>query len=125
MRNGRRYWSTAVWTTRARWVKVAQPRPYSPGSLVSTLTTTKRMPAGAVRMVLTAEIFRDGVPALADAGSAAVAGGAERVASQGRPRAPAPRPDHLSQSRRCMGVSCVEGLREGGGPAAEGIRSRR
>ena len=28
--------------TRARWVKVAQPRPYRPGSLVSTFTTTSK-----------------------------------------------------------------------------------
>ena len=57
IRNGLRYLSTAVSTARARWVKVAQPRPYRPGSLVSTLTTTSRMPAGAVRMVLTSVIF--------------------------------------------------------------------
>src|SRR5207302_11413577 len=106
----------AVSTTRARWVKVAQPRPYSPGSLVSTLTTTRRMPAGAVRMVLTSVIFSGGNPDLAagvGAGSAAGAGCREREASQGSPRAPAPRPDHLNQSRRCMGdsvaVRCVTG----------------
>ena len=57
IRNGRRYLSTAVSTARARWVNVAQPSPYSPGSLVSTLTTTSRMPAGAVRMVFTSVIL--------------------------------------------------------------------
>ena len=31
IRNGFRYWSTAVCTTRARWVNVAQPRPYEAG----------------------------------------------------------------------------------------------
>src|SRR5437588_11060309 len=56
--NGLRYLSTAVSTARARWVKVAQPRPYSPGSLVSTFTTTSRMPAGAVRNVFTSVILR-------------------------------------------------------------------
>src|SRR5262245_44024620 len=56
-RNGLRYLSTAVSTARARWVKVAQPSPYSPGSLVSTLTTTRRIFAGAVRNVLTSVIL--------------------------------------------------------------------
>src|SRR3989304_8780653 len=44
--SGSRYSSTA-WATRVqRWVKVAQPRPYRPGWSVSTLTTTRAMPAG-------------------------------------------------------------------------------
>src|SRR5262249_58934224 len=60
IRNGLRYLSTAVSTTRARWVNVAQPRPYSPGSLVSTFTTTRRMFAGAVRIVLTSVILSGG-----------------------------------------------------------------
>jgi hypothetical protein len=56
-KNGFKYRSTAVWTTRARWVKVAQPNPYSPAWLVNTFTTTSLMPAGAVRIVLTSVIF--------------------------------------------------------------------
>src|SRR5215207_8410916 len=57
MTNGFRYCSTAVTTASGRWVKVAQPRPYRPGSLVSTLTTTRRMPSGAVQIVLTLVIL--------------------------------------------------------------------
>src|SRR5262245_18922886 len=60
--NGLRYCSTAVTTASGRWVKVAQPRPYRPGSLVSTLTTTSRMPSGAVHIVLTLVILRAGSP---------------------------------------------------------------
>src|SRR4051794_27944195 len=60
--NGLRYCSTAVTTASGRWVKVAQPRPYRPGSLVSTLTTTSRMPSGAVQIVLTLVILRAGMP---------------------------------------------------------------
>src|SRR3954451_13975773 len=60
--NGLRYCSTAVTTASGRWVNVAQPRPYSPGSLVSTLTTTRRMPSGAVQIVLTLVILRAGIP---------------------------------------------------------------
>src|SRR5262245_8551122 len=56
-RNGLRYLSTAVSTARARWVNVAHPRPYRPGSLVSTLITTNRMLAGAVNTVLMSVIL--------------------------------------------------------------------
>src|SRR3569833_162740 len=52
-RYGLRYSSTAVTTASGRWGKVAQPSPYRPGSLVSTLTTTRRMPSGAVQMAFT------------------------------------------------------------------------
>src|SRR6185437_13679590 len=38
-------------TARWRWVKVAQPRPWRPGSEVSILTTTRRTSRGAVKMV--------------------------------------------------------------------------
>src|SRR5215213_3606698 len=55
--NGLRYCSTAVTTASGRWVNVAQPRPYRPGSLVSTFTTTRRMPSGAVQIVLTLVIL--------------------------------------------------------------------
>src|SRR5215216_495398 len=58
IRNGFRYFSTAVWTAYARWVNVAQPRPYRPGSLVVTLTTTSRIRLGAVRIALTSLIFK-------------------------------------------------------------------
>src|SRR5262245_17373617 len=57
IKNGRRYSSTAVATKRARWVNVAQPSPYNPGSLVVTLTTTSRIPAGAVKIAFTSVIF--------------------------------------------------------------------
>src|SRR6188474_2332662 len=57
MTNGLRYCSTAVTTASGRWVNVAQPRPYRPGSLVSTFTTTRRMPSGAVQIVLTLVIL--------------------------------------------------------------------
>ena len=50
------YSSTDVATAAHRWVKVAQPNPYNPGSLVSTLTTTKSMPRGAVKIVLISRI---------------------------------------------------------------------
>src|SRR5258706_7503230 len=60
--NGFRYCSTAVTTASGRWVKVAHPRPYRPGSLVSTFTTTRRMPSGAVQIVLTLVILSAGMP---------------------------------------------------------------
>src|SRR5712692_723320 len=56
--NGFKYSSTAVTTASGRWVNVAHPTPYSPGSLVSTLTTTSRIPFGAVQIVLTSVILR-------------------------------------------------------------------
>ena len=43
----------AVTTAWKRWVKVAQPRPYSPGSEVMILTMTSREPAGWVTMTST------------------------------------------------------------------------
>ena len=46
----------AVFTTRGRWVNVAQPRPWSPGSVVSTFTTTVLIPSGAVRKTRTSRI---------------------------------------------------------------------
>src|SRR6266699_3145117 len=63
-RNGSRYCSTAVTTVSGRWVKVAQPSPYRPGSLVSTLTTTSRMPSGAVQMALTRVIRNADISAI-------------------------------------------------------------
>ena len=62
IRNGLRYCSTAVCTTRARWVKVAQPYPTRPGSLVTTFTTTRRIRLGAVRIVWMSVILRGGSP---------------------------------------------------------------
>ena len=47
----------AVTTASGRWVNVAQPRPYRPGSLVSTLTTTRRIPSGAVQIARTAVMW--------------------------------------------------------------------
>src|SRR5215831_15628248 len=66
--NGLRYCSTAVTTASGRWVKVAHPRPYSPGSFVSTLTTTSRIRLGAVQIALTSVIFRldNGPPSTLD-----------------------------------------------------------
>jgi hypothetical protein len=61
-KNGLRYCSIAVTTVSGRWVKVAQPRPYSPGSLVSTFTTTRRMPSGAVQIARTSAILSAGIP---------------------------------------------------------------
>src|SRR5687767_6301671 len=60
--NGFRYSSTAVTTASGRWVNVAHPRPYRPGSLVSTLTMTRRIPSGAVQIVLTLVILSAGMP---------------------------------------------------------------
>jgi hypothetical protein len=65
IRNGFRYSSIAVLTTSARCVKVAQPHPTSPGSVVSTFTTTSRMRFGAVRIVLMSRILTGAVPATA------------------------------------------------------------
>src|SRR5215468_4346772 len=95
--NGFRYLSTAVSTARARCVKVAHPRPYSPGSLVSTLTTTRRIPAGAVRIVFTSVILSGGNfrPSLTGCCAEPV-----RLAhSHGKPRAPAPTVDRFSHWR--------------------------
>src|SRR5436190_1172832 len=64
-RNGFRYCSSAVWTTSARCVKVAQPQPTSPGSVVSTFTTTSRIRFGAVRIVLMSRILTGAVPVTA------------------------------------------------------------
>src|SRR5258708_2144084 len=47
-------------TTSARCVKVAQPRPYRPGSVVSTFTITRFASCGAVPMAFTLLIFKDG-----------------------------------------------------------------
>src|SRR5215475_11431785 len=62
IRKGFRYFSTAVWTTKARWVNVAHPQPCRPGSVVSTLTMTRRMPSGAVRIVLMSLILTGANP---------------------------------------------------------------
>src|SRR5262249_23997919 len=112
-RNGRRYLSTAVSTTRARWVKVSQPRPYRPGSLVSTLTTTRRLPAGAVRTVLTSVIFsagnRFGGSDLSGLGGwppgAPAAAGLGVGESQFSPARPPPSPAHCIHVLRFTGTS--------------------
>ena len=62
IRNGFRYCSIAVSTTSARCVNVAQPQPTSPGSVVSTFTTTSRIRLGAVRIVLMSRILTGAVP---------------------------------------------------------------
>ena len=43
-------------------MNVAQPQPTRPGSVVSTLTTTRRMRFGAVRIVLMSRILTGAVP---------------------------------------------------------------
>src|SRR3974390_170937 len=64
--NGSRYSSTAVFTGSGRWLNVAQPRPYKPGSLVSTFTTTKRiLGCGAVKIARTFVILSGPRPLLA------------------------------------------------------------
>jgi hypothetical protein len=73
VRNGRRYSSTAVFTTSARWVKVAQPQPTRPGSVVSIFTITRRMPLGAVRIVLTSRILTGAMPLVAGAACSSAA----------------------------------------------------
>src|SRR5262245_2195682 len=93
IRNGSRNLLMAVSTTRARCVKVAQPSPYSPGSLVSTFTTTSRMLAGAVRMTLTSVIF---------SGSSFFCGGVSARSVPIPVNAPAPIPAHVNTSRRFM-----------------------
>src|SRR5438105_348024 len=55
---GLRYCSMAATTAWGRWVNVAQPTPYRPGSLVITLTTTSRIRLGAVQITLTSVIVR-------------------------------------------------------------------
>src|SRR5437868_11448305 len=54
----------AVTTATARCVNVAQPKPYKPGSFVSTFTTTRLMPSGAVAIAFTLLIFTGGIPLL-------------------------------------------------------------
>src|SRR5919199_3640738 len=82
----------ALTTASGRWVKVAQPRPYRPGSLVSTLTTTRRMPSGAVQMALT-RVMR---------GAVIAAGGYGTIPDLTRPAARRP---------------CGDGRPAGSGPA--------
>src|SRR5712691_8567601 len=89
MRNGLRYFSIAVSTTSARCVNVAHPQPTSPGSVVSTLTTTRRMPLGAVRIVRMSRILTGAVAFGAGGGAAAacvvMAENASRLASSDAP----------------------------------------
>ena len=47
----------AAFTAWIRCVKVAQPRPYKPGSEVITLTITRRECPGWVKIVLMSSIF--------------------------------------------------------------------
>src|SRR6266540_2939963 len=65
---GLRYCLIAVTTASGRWVKVAQPSPWSPGSLVSTLTTTSMIPSGAVQITLTSVIRNGGSPPVGSQG---------------------------------------------------------
>lgn len=63
IRKGRKYSSTTTLTAKGLCVNVAHPSPYRPGSDVSTLTTTRSMPAGAVKMALTPVIRSIALPA--------------------------------------------------------------
>src|ERR1044071_9510946 len=96
---GSRYSSTAVLTGSGRWLNVAQPKPYKPGSLVSTLTTTKRtLGWGEVRIVRTLIVFngpRDLVAALPD--SAAQAWSVLQVSPRNVAAAPSPAPFSISR----------------------------
>ena len=56
MSSGFRCRSTAAITARKRWVKVAHPTPWSPGSEVRILTITSRAPAGWVAMTCTSRM---------------------------------------------------------------------
>src|ERR1017187_4373045 len=87
-RKGFKYFSTAVCTVAALWVNVAQPRPYSPGSLVETLTMTSLIRLGAVRMVVISVIFKGGKPrTFSGAGCAALARGASGETREAQPAA--------------------------------------
>ena len=55
-RKGFRWRSMAAATAKMRWVKVAQPTPYKPGSDVMTLTMARRDLPGWVRMTLTSRM---------------------------------------------------------------------
>src|SRR5439155_12402814 len=97
--NGSRYSSTAVFTASGRWLNVAQPKPYRPGSLVSTLTTTKRiLGCGAVRIGRTLVILSGGSP-LEDL-AVVCASASSFLASNPSTAAAVPRPAPLSMSRR-------------------------
>jgi hypothetical protein len=111
IRNGLRYSLIAVSTTSARWVKVAHPHPTSPGSVVSTLTMTRRMRFGAVRIVLMSRILIGAVPLTAWANASLALGG--RAADSGsrpgsRPgmnMAPPARESEVIASRRFIVLS--------------------
>src|SRR5437867_2749041 len=108
IRKGLRYWSTAVATTWARWVKAAQPRPYRPASDVSTFTITSRMLFGAVRIVLMSVTFSAGRPRVA-AGFSCAHSPAIGLRSESRLTPPTTLPalNLRSASLRSMSVSPV------------------
>ena len=100
-RKGDRYSSTATQTGVGRCVNVAQPTPVRPGTEVSTLTTTSRVPYGAVLMERMAVIWGAG-------GQSAGAAGPEqyqRAVAQAR---------GLAQRRPVRGASRVAHSRVGG-----------
>src|SRR5215211_8624910 len=79
----------AVTTAAALCVKVAQPRPYKPGSVVSTFTTTRLGPCGAVAIAFTLLIFTVFKPLVetdaclpGDAFLAAASGSAPKIPSK-------------------------------------------
>src|SRR5437588_8964466 len=86
-RKGSRYCSTAVTTASGRCVNVAQPSPYRPGSLVSTLTTTSRIPSGAVQIALTRVIRRGDIAA---GGYSTIPHRKRRQSGDGRPAGEGP-----------------------------------
>ena len=90
----------AACTAKARWVNVAQPSPNSPGSDVTTFTTTSRARPGWVTMALTSAILAiSGRSRQQDSNGS----GAQAVSSSpGGPQpftAPAVRPDTMKRCR--------------------------
>src|SRR5262249_26811907 len=111
--NGSRYSSTAVFTGSGRWLKVAQPRPYRPGSLVSTFTTTKRiLGCGEVRIARTLVIFSG--PSFLVAGTDFCAQALPPIPARPRNVLAALRPVPLSISRLFMVLLESRGLFGGG-----------
>lgn len=89
-------------TGRARCLNVAQPRPYNPGSLVSTLTTINSIPLGQVAIAFTLVIFNGGNPRVAAEKTLAMASLVPEKAPIVVAAVPRPRP--FNTSRLLMSV---------------------
>ena len=95
----------ATITVAARWVKVAQPNPYKPGSEVSTFTTIRLEPCGAVAMALTLVILTGFIALTYDG----VSFSSRAWALETPPKSPSnpaepPRPSFLMVSRRFISI---------------------